>query len=329
MRSCPQRRLAGFTLIELLVVIAIIGVLIGLLLPAVQKVREAANRMRCANNLKQIGVAMHNYHSAYDCFPMGITTAARFGAFNQGSQNLPLNQKEFPYVLHFLLPFVEQDAYFSALGQPIYSNFYYDTAASQLYPTQACNVPLSVFLCPTDPGPQLTGPNGFTKTSYLGLFSGSNDGDGYSIPNAAQRAVFAYNQTTRISQITDGTSNSMALVEYLRGTSDPNDARANFYSNWAGRKCIYTSLTPNSSAPDVLYTQFCPSNFNVPGQNLPCVGSGSTTATYAGARSRHTGGVNVVFCDGHVSFMTDSVPLSTWQALGWIADGQTITSTNY
>jgi prepilin-type N-terminal cleavage/methylation domain-containing protein/prepilin-type processing-associated H-X9-DG protein len=329
MRPCPQRRSAGFTLIELLVVIAIIGVLIGMLLPAVQKVREAANRMRCANNLKQIGVAMHNYHATYECFPMGITTAARFGAFTQGCQNLPLTQKEFPYMLHFLLPFVEQDAYFRALGQPIYSNFYYDTGSGQLYPTEAVNVPLSVFLCPSDAGPQLTSPTGFTKSNYLCIFSGNNDGDGYSIPNAGQRALFAYNQTTSISQITDGTSNSMALAEYLRGIDDPNDVRGNFYSNWAGRKCLYVSLTPNSSAPDVLYTQFCPSNVNLPEQNLPCTPSGSTTATYAGARSRHTGGVNVVFCDGHVSFMTDTVPLSTWQALGWIADGQTITSTDY
>jgi prepilin-type N-terminal cleavage/methylation domain-containing protein/prepilin-type processing-associated H-X9-DG protein len=327
-RHLSQRR--GFTLIELLVVIAIIGVLIGLLLPAVQKVRDSANRMKCGNNLKQLGLAMHNYHAAFDCFPMGITTVARFGDFFPSSVGEPLSKKEFPYLLHYLLPYIEQDSYFQALGPPNFDNFYYDPSSNALFPAQANNVTLSIFLCPSDSGPVLTGESwGFTKSNYLGLFSGLNDGDGYSVPDPSKRAMFQYAKTTRIADIIDGTSNTMALVEYLRGINDPGEYRTNFYSNWAGRKCMYVTLTPNSSAPDVLYSGWCNATLDLPAQNLPCTPSGDPNATYAGARSRHAGGVNVVFGDGHVSFITDNVPLAAWQALGWIADGQPISGVDY
>ena len=329
----------GFTLIELLVVIAIIAVLIGLLLPAVQKVREAAARMKCQNNLKQIGIALHSYHDASGTFPPITPSTVQF------------QPTEAVYYTHYLLPYVEQSSYYKAYRpnnnwltpQP------YDVSggAANVYPQSINGVHLSVFSCPSDGNsinPKPVDGNGFSlfACSYLGMCSGLMDANMWppaSYP-AVQKALFAMGVGRRMAEITDGTSNSLAVVEYLTGLTSPSDGdiRGLPYTNRAGAQFIYPASTPNSPTGDNLLdlSGFCPSNgggpggtssHNQPGQNLPCIGDngngygGNNSAT---ARSRHTGGVNVVFCDGHVSFIGNAISLTTWQQLAWIQDGQVV-----
>jgi prepilin-type N-terminal cleavage/methylation domain-containing protein/prepilin-type processing-associated H-X9-DG protein len=316
----------AFTLIELLVVMAIITILIGLLLPAVQKVREAANRSQCSNNLKQLGLALHNYHLVSGSFPSGVLNTVPFGS----------NPNEFVCVLHFLLPYIEQNNYFQVLG-PNYSLFTYPLAGIM-------NITIPIWLCPSDSGSTLSGgTSGFSMTNYLPMFAGLKDDD--ATPNSTtlasptQRTPFGYASNTRLTDIYDGTSNTIALAEYLRSQNGGNDSRGNCYSNRAGRQFLHATLTPNSSAPDNLLNLagFCPSDGkgpggtssnNIPEMNLPCIGDNGGILfggnNYAGSRSQHLGGVNAVFCDGHVEFVSNSVSLTAWQYLSWMNDGQSI-----
>ena len=322
----PRREMRrGFTLIELLVVIAIIAILIGLLLPAVQKVREAAARMKCSNNLKQIGIAMHSYESTFGVFPPGTMSRTRFAYSYVGDGGY-----EWVYLLHYLLPHVEQDNYHRAIrgGQFDIPNPW--TNQGNWAATAANDKPLTVFLCPSD---SLGGPlkdfsgTRLSASNYLGIFSGVNDYEGHIVPDPARAAVFRYNVGTRIASITDGTSNTMAVAEYLLGT-DATDARGMMYTNRAGAKFLYVTLGPNSKSPDNFigyHASFCPgdNSRNKPTQNLPCT-QGGDDFNFASPRSRHTGGVNVTLCDGSVRFIRDAIDANTWQRLGWMADGNTV-----
>ena len=336
MRSVRSERNA-FTLIELLVVIAIIAILIGLLLPAVQKVREAAARMKCANNLKQIGLALHDYHDANQAFPPITPNAVRF------------QPTEAVYYVHYLLPYVEQTPYYNAFRpngvwlqpQP------YDVpgGAANVYPQSINGVEPSVFACPSDPAggrAKTVDGNGFKLFScnYFGMCSGLRDSDmwgpanGFPACPSNEVALFDMGVGKRFTDITDGTSSSLAVVEYLEGLGD-GDVRGAIDTNRAGGQFLYASATPNSPTADILldYPGFCPndgggpggtSSRNQPGQDLPCTFDnsngfgGNNTVT---ARGRHTGGVMVVFCDGHVQLINSGVSLPTWQALAWIHDG--------
>ena len=345
-------RSSGFTLVELLVVITIIGILIALLLPAVQAAREAARRSQCSNNLKQIGLALHNFESQYKTFPPGIMTKMRMptlGSYTVGGAY------EWTYFLDFLLPDLEQEAYYDAIGGPQFQTDLYDNPAVW---AAINNVSLPALLCPSDvidnnafiitSVKNVQQPNYlFAKVNYLGIFSGLNDGDGAwsatnwatwlsaagrSIASTTRRAVFCYGKGTAIADITDGTSNTMAVAEYLKGL-DSWDARGQPYTNRAGCQTLFVTLGPNSAAADNLCTVFLSDGSTVsdPGSNLPCVGGGDG-ANFASPRSRHPGGVNVVFCDGSVHFIgdaidtyapapTDTHPPGVWQRLGWMADG--------
>ncbi len=241
----------GFTLIELLVVIAIIAILIGLLIPAVQKVRESAQRTQCYNNLKQMGLAMHNYHDASQCFPPAFTSGTNWGWAT------------------LILPYLEQGNVYAALN-PTATTF-------PAMPTPSTNVPLSVYLCPSDPSAGIN--------SYFGGFAKSN----YVVSEQVSDGGSAY---TMLS-ITDGTSNTIMIGE--------RDMQYQVGAIWAGRyKAADTSL---SGVAAVIGRPNWPINTKWAGD-----GNDATSCTRFAWSSLHRGGANFVFCDGSVHFLRDTLP---------------------
>ncbi len=324
----------AFTLIELLVVIAIIAILISLLVPAVQKVREAAARTQCQNSLKQLGLSLHNYHDVAKKFPPGTAVKQHFST------------PQWPYLLHYLLPYFEQQAYWQAVhySNPNNANSEWGPREWWVYPGDWTNNPdlgvsLAILLCPSDPGPP-TGDNTNTsiymaRSNFLGIFSGTQDShnwDPQPIP-PGERALFTMGPTNalRMGNIMDGTSNTLALGEYVRGI-DNVDARGWFYTHRAGSQFLYVTYTPNSAPDDGIDVSgsnipgFCDAAHNVPSQ--PCIvdnSNGGGGNNYAISRSFHTGGVNAVFCDGHVAFIPNTIDATVWKYMGYVADGQAVT----
>jgi prepilin-type N-terminal cleavage/methylation domain-containing protein/prepilin-type processing-associated H-X9-DG protein len=319
-----RRTRQGFTLIELLVVIAIIAVLIGLLLPAVQKVREAASRLKCQANLKQLGLALHNYHDSQGAFPPGTYCSTN------GWAGDPDPAKEWVYLLHYLLPYLEESPTYQVLGGPHWAlgRPWFAGEAPAWAPLFGHSIP--ALLCPSDRGTPTSTHAAvgvpLARTNYLGFFSGTHDRHNWSQSYPAeQRALFTLGKgrALRMSGVTDGTSNTLALGEYVGGVGQA-DSRGWFYSNRAGNQLLYATRTPNSPSPDVLisFDGYCSPGYNQPTQ--PCVvddGDGYGGNNVVSSRSRHAGGVNAVFCDGHVRFVADGIPLGTWQNLAWVADG--------
>jgi prepilin-type N-terminal cleavage/methylation domain-containing protein len=318
----PIRR--AFTLIELLVVIAIIAILIGLLIPAVQKVREAANRMKCANNLKQLGLALHNYHDVYDHFPIGVETAPNPWNEMHGGPAITWN--------YYLLPFLEQEAVyqrvdFAGTGWTLHG---YDLPADTGSPQAPMAVVLSVFVCPSDSGPlqYVDPPYYVAKGNYVPVFGGANIHETEGLP-AANRTAFGWNYSSSAASVTDGLSNTVLLTEYLRGVAftpgTTADQRGVLWFGLPSMGAVQAAVPPNSPAADVTWWNTCDGNLNRPRLNLPCVpGARVHGLETAAARSRHPAGVQCLLGDGSVRFVRDSINLTTWQALATMAGGEVV-----
>jgi prepilin-type N-terminal cleavage/methylation domain-containing protein/prepilin-type processing-associated H-X9-DG protein len=326
MYSSRSRR--AFTLIELLVVIAIIAILIALLVPAVQKVREAAARAECSNNLKQLGLALISNHDTFHHFPAGqycpnITENAPTYHYNRGCW------------LTDVLPYVEQGPLFTELDawdKGMLGALHY-----------MCNGPghetvLPTFMCPSDPnaGKVLTqwngagtGPSNGTPQSSQGfhgnyvLCSGSTVFNPPTSPNGTNlNGVFYVQSKTRVTDIIDGTSNTLLSSEINLvpddltggGCCQGNDLRGRYYNSYFGDTMFSTLQPPNTSAPDV--TDLC---LNQP-LYAPCVESTTTAEHYA--RSHHSGGVNAGLADGSVRFISSSVNPLVYLNLGSRAGGE-------
>jgi prepilin-type N-terminal cleavage/methylation domain-containing protein/prepilin-type processing-associated H-X9-DG protein len=320
-----MKRRSAFTLIELLVVIAIIAILIGLLLPAVQKVREAAARLQCQNNLKQLGLALHNHHDAMGYFPPG-KTAAGYPGIGSGFSGFAL-----------LLPFIEQDN--------LYKRLDFTVAANNALNDPARGVSVKTFLCPSDP--VTTVPAGFAGQNYRLnqgyniLFSGIPTGQNATMQPAD--GPFWDNSKVRMPEISDGTSNTVAMAEKLKG--DFSNAvitpRTDTFlipdypdnPDWWIASCEALDITPlsvqgNSDIGQQWLTG-SHSNSGYYHTNLPnkrsCKPSqlGGRVATLASS-THGGGGVNVVMCDGSVRFVPNSISLATWRAMGSRALGEVI-----
>jgi prepilin-type processing-associated H-X9-DG protein len=238
---------------------------------------------------------------------------------------------EWTYFLHYMLPYLEQQAYYDALRGPRFDvENPWRNAAS--WPSTLNGATIPMVLCPSDgmggDFSKKCPPCVLPKSNYLCIFSGLKDGDNWDNSTdyykpciQTQVAAFRADKGVSFSEIKDGTSNTMAVAEYLKG---PDDAsyRGFCYTNRAGCKFLYVTTGPNSPADDNLfsYDHFCGSSDDQPEQNLPCTPGGGE-ANFATPRSRHPGGVNAVFCDGSVHFIQDSINLTPWRSLGWIDDG--------
>jgi prepilin-type N-terminal cleavage/methylation domain-containing protein/prepilin-type processing-associated H-X9-DG protein len=345
--SHDQSRRRGFTLIELLVVIAIIAVLIALLLPAVQAAREAARRSSCVNNLKQIGIALHNYHTALDAFPMG------------GSKNLQQVGKYAPdhgLSAHSqLLGYLGETALYNA------TNFCWGQATGQIAgPIQSTvyNSVVKYFLCPSDAYAGVTNLNSYydscgtstlqssdqTTPGSSGLFtiwrsySVKDCSDGTSNTVAFSEGVVGdgsnpvvYNRTATITQlnsipaqseILDASSNwpvvqggpAACNTAWNNRSAQLASGRGNFWVHGTMNQTIFnTVITPNS-------------------QQYPwaaCSDGAIGSAEFVKASSYHSGGVNTLMADGSVRFVKDSINQATWWALGTRSNGEVVSADSY
>jgi prepilin-type N-terminal cleavage/methylation domain-containing protein/prepilin-type processing-associated H-X9-DG protein len=299
-----MRRRSGFTLIELLVVIAIIAVLIGLLLPAVQKVREAAQRVKCQNNLKQIGLGLHNYHSSYGKFPVGDRGTGGIGTWQVD-----------------LLPFIEQDALYRGYQ---FGSYVGGAEKAPKY-SDSVNLPvtgqtLPILTCPSDPNAGQAKPFGVSEHNYAINYGNTTRTQVTYNGVTFLGAPFSYaGKQFGIGDVPDGTSNTLLAAEVLQGVSTSSITDLRGFTWWGVAAGFETYNGPNSASPDSLqFTSYCN---NLPDQNLPCT---VTAVNLLSARSRHTGGVNVALCDGSVRFVTDNVDINTWRALGTTAGGEAL-----
>ncbi len=327
-QSGMVRRARGFTLIELLVVIAIIAILIGLLLPAVQKVREAAARMTCQNNLKQMGLALHNFNNNYNALPAALIHSGRYNNPNARKYNGPeVNLTTDPIYQVYnhsgfvaLLPYIEQDNLFRQY------NYHCRASASSPYgipvaPASVANNAVAatfvkVYVCPSDQSPppvetRNPGNSGdfyemvsASRSNYLFSTGAYTDYDtDYANTSAGARGAFGNNGAASINHMMDGTSNTIAIGESLQKW---HNASTVFGPYWG-------SGTHTSVHGRGYYSNYTP---NYPYGTCAPNTSSARRCTYAwGFSSNHGNLTNFVMCDGSVRSIADSINPYTWRGV--------------
>jgi prepilin-type N-terminal cleavage/methylation domain-containing protein/prepilin-type processing-associated H-X9-DG protein len=298
----PRR---GFTLVELLVVIAIIGVLVALLLPAVQAARESARRSQCLNNLRQWGLAMQLHHDARKILPAG-------------SRGNPRQT----WVM-FLWPFMEQMNLNSQ--NEITLPFYNPPGTIHNTLNGLTGKYVDMYYCPSDIGSDQTiGQYQRRRGNYVVNWGNGTYGQVLEplgiAPFSHIRGDRNMPRKTKFADITDGTSSTLMLSEVLKAwSSEDNDWRGDIHND-DGVFRFHTKLSPNTSAPDVIASGW----FQATGDPAMPAVAGGGTAQVTAARSRHSGGVNVVMCDGSTRFVSDSIALDAWQAMGTMNGSETV-----
>jgi prepilin-type N-terminal cleavage/methylation domain-containing protein/prepilin-type processing-associated H-X9-DG protein len=360
-------RRRGFTLIELLVVIAIIAVLIALLLPAVQAAREAARRTQCVNNLKQIGLGLHNYHTTQNVFPLGASSGmwSAVGVYNVKQNFGPLAM---------MLPYLEKTPQYNAL------NFNWgcedsNTVICYLINSTGTNAQIKEFVCPSDPNAGVPDNNNTTNTNNYYACVGTSTWwglQGNVAPyanlnvtniNMASTGMFTYQACYGIQACVDGTSNTIAFSEAAVGTQHEQprgkliglqNVQIPFTSMLldgssqpaltlaAIQLCnqAYQSGTASfidlqrgeewahgSMAMNMFNTIVTPNAFNKTWTH--CGLNASSRAVFSNADSLHPGGVNTLFSDGSVKFVKDSVGQTIWWALGTKQGGEVVSADSY
>lgn len=310
-----RTHLHGFTLVELLVVITIIGILIALLLPAVQAAREAARRMQCTNNLKQIGLAMHMHHEAKGYFPCGhYWNPAGSGWSDDGKSG----GTEATWI-SYLLQYIEQDNLAAAANWHL--PFGCAVAGWNKVVTSA-RIPL--FLCPSVEPPDNIIDRCYSRGNYAannGL-GPMREGTCQDVPSkrhptqenlygsTGDLGAFYVNSNLSAAQIPDGLSNTVFVSEVVTVTGE--DMRGTLhYPEGVLYQCNYT---PNSSMPDQVRSGYCVSTLDAPCGDGLFTGYWNRELTMT-ARSHHPGGVGVLLGDGSASFVSDGIALNIWQAL--------------
>ncbi len=322
-RRTPQSRGRGFTLIELLVVIAIIAILIALLLPAVQQAREAARRTQCKNNLKQIGLALHNYHDIFNTFPPGYTARGVL-------ESDPVTAETGPgYAWSFaILPQIDQANMVNSIDTNLDANDPANLALAQ-------ETVLNGFLCPSDPAPSffdVTDGNGtairMPSSNYVGIF-----GYGSVTLNAGRSTgVFYRNSRTKFRDITDGTSNTFCVGErrakhdFVDGAS-PVNANSTWYAaipgvtRSAGMMGIMASLT---EGPSSMILGHVGQTMTMAGTPIQMHSNPNQTNHIVHFSSQHPGGVQFLLCDGSVHFLSENTDYSIFRHLGEKNDGNVL-----
>lgn len=332
---CRERR--AFTLVELLVVIAIIGILIALLLPAVQAAREAARRSQCTNNLKQIALGFHNYHDTHRTFPRHTYT----GVGPLGN----IGQWQGPSAFVMILPFIEQR---SVYDQWNWSYYWYDNSAmpsGRPSNTVLNRTKVATFVCPSD--------SPFPNVTYAGCNYGVSVGPsvGWNSSLSVMIGCFARDQEISMADIRDGTSNTIMLQEGIKGDDSAGQYRegdvvrgqafptANLV-NWTqaeldayANQCLGGIANHHSHAgrewaapmfTQTVYNTMAPPNYKGP-TCQSCTGCGwMDSAGIFPSRSRHSGGCNHAMADGSVRFFSETINLTTYQALGSRAGGEPV-----
>ena len=338
----PIRR--GFTLIELLVVIAIIAVLIALLLPAVQAAREAARRIQCTNNMKQLGLGIHNYESTFGSLPPALLQTGS-GSTITWSNGWSAHGR--------ILPFMEQG--------PMFNSINFALRYSEPENTTIAGTVVAAFLCPSEvrQEPRISGTKQFGVVNY-----GWNRGDWYTwggFAGPSNRGAFDVNRARRFAEFSDGLSNTVLASEVKTYQPNLGSCGAGLASINTMSNIPPTTADPYAVAPEYqagctlgltghtewvdgavhetgFTTAWTPNKRIVrkggdPSQDLDLIGvrenKGGPTYAAVNARSYHPGGVNSLLGDGSVRFLKDAINGQAWRALGTLAGGEVISSDSY